>query len=205
MDHDEIIDGSDNLTGSWPPVLVVFLLTVVAGGLTDIALDRPQSWFTAHIAIEVGMVAVSLSFAVLIFSRWRRSQQALNQARASLAATTRELDERRAERDRWRASAEQVLAGFGQAIDRQFTTWQLTRAEREVALLLLKGLGHKQVAASLGRSERTVRQQAVEAYRKAGVQGRSELAAFFLADLALPGAGEQAGGQSGGQSGLTAS
>lgn len=201
MDHDIITVESDTLTGAWPPVLIGFLLLIVVGGLTDIALDRPQSWFTAHIAVEVGMVAVSLSFAVLIFSRWRRSQQALNAAQASLAATARELAERQAERDVWRANAEQALAGFGLAIDRQFTTWQFTRAEREVALLLLKGLGHKQVAASLGRSERTVRQQAVEAYRKAGVQGRSELAAFFLADLALPGAGEQ----SGGQSGLTAS
>ena len=201
MDHDIITVESDTLTGAWPPVLIGFLLLIVVGGLTDIALDRPQSWFTAHIAVEVGMVAVSLSFAVLIFSRWRRSQQALNAAQASLAATARELAERQAERDVWRANAEQALAGFGLAIDRQFTTWQFTRAEREVALLLLKGLGHKQVAASLGRSERTVRQQAVEAYRKAGVPGRSELAAFFLADLALPGAGEQ----SGGQSGLTAS
>ncbi|MFO0072455.1 MAG: helix-turn-helix transcriptional regulator [Gemmatimonas sp.] len=201
MDHDIITVESDTLTGAWPPVLIGFLLLIVVGGLTDIALDRPQSWFTAHIAVEVGMVAVSLSFAVLIFSRWRRSQQALNAAQASLAATARELAERQAERAVWRANAEQALAGFGLAIDRQFTTWQFTRAEREVALLLLKGLGHKQVAASLGRSERTVRQQAVDAYRKAGVQGRSELAAFFLADLALPGAGEQ----SGGQPGLTAS
>lgn len=186
MDHDEITENSDNLTGAWPPVLVGFLLVVVVGGITDIVLDRPQSWFTAHIAVEVGMVLVSLSFAVLIFSRWRRSQQALTQAQASLAATTRALAERQAERDEWRANAEQALSGFGVAIDRQFAAWQLTRAEREVALLLLKGLGHKQVAASLGRSERTVRQQAVDVYRKAGVQGRSELAAFFLADITLP-------------------
>jgi DNA-binding CsgD family transcriptional regulator len=205
MEHDDMTAESDTLTGAWPPVLIGFLLLIVVGGLTDIALDRPQSWFTAHIAVEVGMVAVSLSFAVLIFSRWRRSQQALNAAQASLLATARELAERQVERDLWRANAEQALAGFGLAIDRQFTTWQLTRAEREVALLLLKGLGHKQVAASLGRSERTVRQQAVEAYRKAGVQGRSELAAFFLADLALPGAEGQTGEPSGEPSGQTAS
>jgi DNA-binding CsgD family transcriptional regulator len=204
MEHDDMTAESDTLTGAWPPVLIGFLLLIVVGGLTDIALDRPQSWFTAHIAVEVGMVAVSLSFAVLVFSRWRQSQQALNAAQASLLATARELAERQVERDLWRANAEQALAGFGLAIDRQFTTWQLTRAEREVALLL-KGLGHKQVAASLGRSERTVRQQAVEAYRKAGVQGRSELAAFFLADLALPGAEGQAGEPSGEPSGQTAS
>ena len=65
---------------------------------------------------------------------------------------------------------------------------KLTRAERDVALMLLKGEGHKQAAARLGRSERTVRQHAVEVYRKSGLQGRAELAAFFLQDLGHSGA-----------------
>ena len=177
-------DNSDALTGTWPPILVGFLLVVVVGGITDIVLDRPATWFSLHIAVELGMVLISLSFAVFIFRGWRRSQLALRSA--SLAATTKALAERQAERDAWRAHAEQALAGFGVAIDQQFSAWQLTRAEREVALLLLKGLGHKQAAAELGRSERTVRQQAVDVYRKAGVQSRSELAAFFLTDIVLP-------------------
>lgn len=92
-----------------------------------------------------------------------------------------------AERDAWRRSAESVLAGLGQAIDRQFTAWGLTPTEREVALLLLKGYGHKQVAAQTGRGERTVRQHAVAVYQKSGLAGRAELAAFFLQDLMLPG------------------
>lgn len=186
MSFDEIPDESGSLTGRWPPTLIGFLLVIVVGGLTDIVLDRPQSWWSLHIAVEVGMVAVSLVFAIFLFSHWRRAQLALRRTRASLTETTQALAERQAERDAWRASAEQALAGLGVAIDRQFSTWNLSRAEREVALLLLKGLGHKQVAAALGRSERTVRQQAVDVYRKAGVQGRSELAAFFLTDIVLP-------------------
>src|SRR5213593_86931 len=35
-------------------------------------------------------------------------------------------------------------------------------------------------------SERTVRQQALAIYRKSGLNGRSDLAAFFLEDLLLP-------------------
>ncbi len=53
-------------------------------------------------------------------------------------------------------------------------------------MLLLKGLGHKEVAALLERSERTVRQHAVSVYRKSGLAGRAELSAFFLEDLLLP-------------------
>jgi DNA-binding NarL/FixJ family response regulator len=111
--------------------------------------------------------------------------------RASLAATNLALSQQRVERDRWRQRAEQALLGFSRAIDEQFEAWNLSRAEREVALLILQGAGHKQAAAQLNRSERTVRQHAVEVYRKAGLQGRAELAAFFLQDLMLPNATDE--------------
>jgi DNA-binding NarL/FixJ family response regulator len=71
-------------------------------------------------------------------------------------------------------------------VNRQFAGWGLTGAEREVAMLLLKGLSHKEIAARTARSERTVRQHAVALYRKAGLAGRAALAAFFLGDLTLP-------------------
>jgi DNA-binding CsgD family transcriptional regulator len=83
----------------------------------------------------------------------------------------------------------QALAGLGRAIDRQFRAWQLTPTEREVALLLLQGHGHKWIAAQTRRSERTVRQHAVAVYEKAGLGGRAELAAFFLQDLIVPDSG----------------
>jgi len=53
-------------------------------------------------------------------------------------------------------------------------------------MLLLKGLGHREVAQVRGTSERTARQQALSIYRKAGLSGRAELSAFFLEDLLPP-------------------
>ncbi len=91
-----------------------------------------------------------------------------------------------AARDAWRADAERALADFSEAVDRQFSAWRLTPAEREVALDLLRGKSHKEIASETGRSERTIRQQAAVAYRKAGVDGRSGLAGFFLDSLKLP-------------------
>jgi DNA-binding CsgD family transcriptional regulator len=172
--------------GPFPLLLAGFFLFVVVGGIIDLLLDRPASIWSVHVLFELTMVLASLSFAVALFLGWRRAARQLGQTAASLAATQEALTQRQAERDRWRSSAEQALAGFGRAIDRQFEDWHLTRAERDVALLILKGEGHKQAAAQLGRSERTVRQHAVEVYRKAGLQGRAELAAFFLRDLTLP-------------------
>jgi DNA-binding NarL/FixJ family response regulator len=55
-----------------------------------------------------------------------------------------------------------------------------------VALLLVKGLALKDVAQVRATSERTVRQQSLAIYRKSGLAGRAELAAFFLEDLLSP-------------------
>jgi DNA-binding CsgD family transcriptional regulator len=98
----------------------------------------------------------------------------------------RDLDGTRADLARWRSEAQEALRGLGAAIDAQFERWELTPAERDVALLLLKGFSLKEIAELRTTGERTARQQALAVYRKAGLAGRAELAAFFLEDLLLP-------------------
>lgn len=98
----------------------------------------------------------------------------------------RDVEVARLEGQRWRSESRHLLQGLGDAIDVQFTRWGLTDAEREVALLLLKGLASKEVAAVRGSSERTVREQARAVYAKAGLTGRAALSAFFLEDLLAP-------------------
>jgi DNA-binding CsgD family transcriptional regulator len=95
----------------------------------------------------------------------------------------------RAERDLWRKRTHALLGGLSEEIESQLRRWGLTPVERQTALLLLKGCGHKQIAQLLGKSERTVRQQAVTVYRKSGLAGRAELAGFFLENLHLPATG----------------
>lgn len=171
----------------YPLPTIVILALVAVGGTTDLVLDKPERWLSAHVLFELALILFSLGSIALLSLQWRRAAIALAGTQRTLAATRRSLEAQAAERDAWRRSAESALAGLGQAIDRQFTAWGLTPAEREVALLILKGYGHKQVAAQTGRSERTVRQHAVVVYQKAGLGGRAELAAFFLQDLMLPG------------------
>jgi DNA-binding NarL/FixJ family response regulator len=99
-----------------------------------------------------------------------------------------DLEVARHEAERFRGEAREALRGLGEAIDRQFDRWNLTPAEREVGLLLLKGLTHKEIADARSTSETTIRQQALAVYRKSGLHGRAELSAFFLEDLLLPAA-----------------
>jgi DNA-binding CsgD family transcriptional regulator len=157
----------------------LLLLAIVVGGAVDLALDAPQDWSSFHVVYEVALIVAALLMVAWLWrGRW--------EAEASAGALRRTLAERQAERDAWRSRARRALEGLGTAVQEQFDAWRLTPAEREVALLLLKGQGHKQIAAATGRSERTVRQHAVSVYQKSRLQGRAELAAFFLEDLGVP-------------------
>ncbi len=76
--------------------------------------------------------------------------------------------------------------GIHPIVSRQFQKWGLTKTEGDIGLLLLKGLSLRAIAQTRGTSETTVRQQALILYKKAAVEGRHQLAAYFLEDLLNP-------------------
>jgi DNA-binding CsgD family transcriptional regulator len=160
-------------------ILAFVLVATILGGTVDLILDRPSTLWSAHVLYELLLISAALVTMVVLWRGWWMT-------RLSLVETRMSLEEQRAERDAWRASAESALAGLGRAIDERFQSWGLTPTEREIALLLLKGKSHKEIAYNTGRSERTVRQHAVAVYEKSRLAGRAELAAFFLEDLLVP-------------------
>nr|MBS0021848.1 LuxR family transcriptional regulator [Gammaproteobacteria bacterium] len=140
--------------------------------MSDLIVDYHAGASRPHLAVELVVLLVAAGGITFL---WRQFEQ----VRTDLA-------EARIEAERWRKENHELIQGLGAAIARQFTCWQLTRAEAEVALLLLKGLSHKEIANIRQTSERTIREQARAVYRKAGLSGRSSLSAFFLEDLLLP-------------------
>jgi DNA-binding CsgD family transcriptional regulator len=126
------------------------------------------------------MPIVLTSVGVVLLFRVTREQ------RAEHVRVIRDLEVARAQGQRWRNEARSYLDGLGEAMEKQFSRWNLTDAEREVALLLLKGLTHQEVAAVRNVSERTVREQSRAVYSKSGLSGRVALSAFFLEDLLAP-------------------
>lgn len=160
-------------------VATALFSAIAIGGAVDLALDNPTTLWSFHVLFEAGMLVLSLGAVAFLWVGWRGTGRTLELTRSTLEA-------RGAERDVWRARAEKLLSGLGEEIDRQFQDWNLTPAERETALLLLKGYGHKEIAALQEKSERTVRQHSVAVYRKSGLSGRAQLSAFFLEDLLLP-------------------
>jgi DNA-binding NarL/FixJ family response regulator len=127
------------------------------------------------------VVSLVALFAMPVLLAYRSSLVYKNQL-----ALIRDLDVTRIQGRQWRDETRAVLKGLGEAIDRQFMTWQLTGAERDVGLLILKGLSLKEIAAARVTMERTIRAQARSIYANAGLSGRAALSAFFLEDLLAP-------------------
>ena len=72
---------------------------------------------------------------------------------------------------------------FGELLEEHFERWALTRAERDVALMTIKGLSTAEMAAVRGTAEGTVKAQAAAVYAKARVSGRSQLLSLFIEEL----------------------
>ena len=180
--------GDDSTSEGWTlgGVLAAFFLVTILAGV-DVASDLRHGTTLEHVLAEVAVVIVGLvgSFFIArqLLTGLRRARIAEQELRA-LAGRLRATEEEAA---RWRSEAGDLLAGLRTAIDQQFERWSLSPAEKEVALLLLKGLSHKELAQVRSVTEATARQQARGVYKKAGLSGRNDLAAFFLEDLLLPG------------------
>lgn len=101
-------------------------------------------------------------------------------------ALIRDLDVARSEGRGWRNKVQAHLNGLRLEITNQFGEWGMTDAEREVGLLILKGLSHKEIASLRGTTEATVRQQAQSIYARSSLPGKSAFSAYFLEDLFTP-------------------
>lgn len=169
-------------TVSWPnPLWIALLLLMFA---VVVSWDLFQDFFAGaswlHLAFEA---ALTLGALLSAFLSWRR-YQVLKTEYSALRLDIQKLSE---SEQKWKQESARYVLGLSKAIDEQFERWGLTPAEKEVALLLLKGLSLKEVAEVRSCSERTARQHALSVYQKSGLRGRAELAAFFLEDLLSPG------------------
>lgn len=166
-------------------LVALFALMALLVGI-DLVTDLGGSTTLAHVVLELLVVAIGFVAAGAIALRLRRSARDAQELRDHAARLAENLRASQEDAARWRTNAADLIAGLSAEIDAQFARWGLSPAEREIALLLLKGLSHKEIAQARSVSETTVRQQARSLYRKAGLSGRNDLAAFFLEDLLGP-------------------
>lgn len=158
---------------------IIFLLIML-----DVTGDYADGIEWKHITVELLVLVIAMIGLTLLGRAYYLNTQ------MTLHHLQQDLDNARQEAQRWRDESRDLIQGLGVEIQKQFSRWQLTPAESDIGLLMLKGFSHQEIANLRGASERTVREQARALYRKAGITGRSELSAFFLEDLLLPSSGE---------------
>ena len=169
------------------PVLVTSLLIGIAVVIAaDVLLDALEGGSLAHLLVELLVMVAALAGAGVLLRDLREARARARSLARDLLATHQDAERHHRDAERYRAEAAELVRGLGEAIERQLDRWELTAAEKEVAVLLLKVLSHKEVADARGTSERTARGQARSVYHKAGLDSRAALSAFFLEDLLPP-------------------
>ncbi len=163
------LNGLNNSKGGRPAVLalVVLLQTsaavfFVANVLSEWREDGlgPQLWIQS-------LVTMALILGVVLgTSELRRALNHQQDQDATIAKASGEMN---------------------RVVQRQFDTWQLSRAERDVAYLALKGLDVAEIATARNAAPGTVRAQLSAIYAKAGISGRAQFAAHFVEDLLAEG------------------
>jgi len=161
-------------------VLLLTLLLIVIVVSIDLVTDLRQGVVAWHVIAEGSTALIALGGIGYLLQQGLQLRRALKKERRLTANLQQEAA-------RWRQQSKRYLAGLSAMIDTQLTHWGLSPAEREVAFLLLKGLSLKEISMLRGTVEKTAKAQSIAIYAKAGLNGRSELSAFFLEDL-LPAA-----------------
>ena len=165
--------------GNWGNFILVIMGTVFLIAIE--IFEDPELTFV-EIILEMIQPALIITIAVGMV----RLTERFKQQHEEQMLLIRDLETARIEGMQWRSDMSELIKGLSEGISKQFQEWSLTRAEREVGLLILKGMSYKEIAVMRDVSEKTVRQQAHAIYRKTKLSGRASLSAFFLEDLLLP-------------------
>ena len=164
------------MTSAQELVVISVLAVVGMANLYDLVIDLSYGTTTGHLVAEALMIVMSLSVIIWLLLNLHLQKKELEQIRQEIA-------EAKNRRMQMGAEGQEVRSKLSEIIRQQFQNWQLTGGEQEVALLLLKGLSFKEIAAVRDTHEKTVRQQASAIYRKSGVNGRHAFSAWFIEDF----------------------
>jgi DNA-binding CsgD family transcriptional regulator len=158
-------------------LIIIFALCLIVAFLSfDLVEDFTHGASYWHVGFEAFMALIAASGAIYLLHK----SQNLS---AKLSFAQNEIVNQKAKTEIWQQRAQSHIEGLSIAIKAQFNDWGLTNSEREIALLLLKGLSIREIGKIRGTNEKTVRGQATLIYQKSGLNGRADLSAFFLEDL----------------------
>lgn len=155
---------------------ILVLLIFISFFIFDIYTNALDGVARNHIVHEIVLCIFSLgllSWQIILITR---SKKKLIVLQSELLETKKSYFE-------WKTKSQEPSKHLSRLIDEQMENWSLSPSEKDIALLLIKGLSMKEIAEIRQTHEKTVRQQAATLYKKSGLSGRQELSAFFLEDI----------------------
>lgn len=154
----------------------LFFLLLAFSSLMDIHHDGQDALSKKHILMEFFTLALSATaafFFIINAIKMTNENQALSKA-VSIETAQKEL---------YKKKVLQYSEGLSRAIEDEFMVWGLTKTEKDIGFLILKGFSTKEIAEFQGSQDKTVRHHCSSIYKKSGLSGRPELSAYFLEDL----------------------
>ncbi|WP_350334249.1 helix-turn-helix transcriptional regulator [Coralliovum pocilloporae] len=160
-------------------LFAVFLLFVFATSIHEIVSEFAAGETLSEMFDDIGRLSLGVAVFLMLAYEYRAQRKAVHRLKEQLIGFKSGLS---------RLEPKTVKIGnqYRAVMQHQFDVWQLTESEQNVVIMLLKGLSFQEIAQLRNTREKTVRQQASSVYRKAGVTGRNELAAWFFEDLLDP-------------------
>jgi DNA-binding CsgD family transcriptional regulator len=155
---------------------ILFLAAICLFFTFDIYEDMEAGFGLEHVIGEVAIVCWAIYHFV---KQWRH----LVEAKEETSQLRHDLSKARQDFQLYQNETKHYAQGLSVKIDEQLEKWHLSNAEKDICLLLLKGLSNKEIADMRTTSEKTVRQQVSAILQKANLHSRSELIAFFLEDI----------------------
>lgn len=142
----------------------------------DVFIDIRAGLPLSHVVHEILILAFCLVLVIFQARVIIRQKNKIDLAESALANAIQSREE-------FQRKAMRFSAEFSAAVSQQFAFWRLTESERDIAILIIKGMSMKEIAEDRSSRESTVRQQAMAIYRKANLENRQQLVSFFLEDL----------------------
>lgn len=158
---------------------LAFLCLLLMAGF-DIWFDFSHGLPVKYLLFESLVFFICLVGFNFFLSKAINSQKKQQKLISSLKLS---VDERESRLQTLNKTVQSYREAFSQEVEECFKNWKLTRAESQVARLLLKGLSHKEIAEVRDSNENTIRSQCSSIYKKSKLANRSQLSSYFLDDL----------------------
>lgn len=158
--------------------LSVIFIAIFSLLIFDVTEDLFSGASISHVLIESVILLLSIIGLLVLWIQNFKFVEKNRSLNHSLVKTQEDLK-------RYKEETKLLSKGISEKIDQQFGIWELSSAEIDISLLILKGLSNKEIAEIRGTSEKTIRQQITSIFNKSGLSSRLELSAFFLEDLLI--------------------